>query len=323
MRRSLRPLAVCLLIFAAAPGAQACFYSSLDLDPARSSQSSLRKLLFGEYEDMAREKRLPQYRKRLMQIEEEIAARGESPDRLDERAILLYRLGRAAEAEAIWTRLLAAEPDRFVTLCNYGTYCEMTGRFDDATTMIARAAALRPKFRGGAEALHAERLRHLVATRDNPATAGTTFWMQDMLPVWQQRAVPPNSLATVKFPRYPFEGIIELLRQFPNFGDGWLVLGMMLENDGQYRYALTAYRKALKYASSQRAVLDDYISLVQAYDDSRGVFTRTGPAFLVMICTLIGAVLAYKVFIVGRDVILDIRRARREAAAEKNDDGHA
>jgi hypothetical protein len=98
---------------------------------------------------------------------------------------------------------------------------------------------------------------------------------------------------------------------------------MLLENDGQYRYALMAYRKALKYGSSQRAVLDDYISLVQAYEDSRGVFSRTGPAFLFMICSLVGAVLAYKLFIVGRDVILDIRRARREAAEEKNDDGHA
>jgi Tfp pilus assembly protein PilF len=323
MRHRHKLIALVFAMLLDASMSSACFYSPLDLDPDKSRQSSLRSLLFGEYEEKTREKRLAQFRKRLTQLEEEIGARGESPDRLDERAMLLYRLGRAAEAEAIWVRLLASKPDRFTTLCNYGTFCEMTGRFDDATTMITRAAALRPNFRGGAEALHAERVRHLAAMRTSPATDGARFWMPDILPIWLQRGTPPKSFERAAFARKPLHGLVELLRQFPNFGDGWLVLGMLLEHDGNHRYALMAYRKALKYASSQRAVLDDHIALVQAYEDRRGVFTRTGPAFLIMVCALVGGFVMYKVFLIGRDVVADIRRARREAAAVKNDDRNA
>ena len=95
-------------------------------------------------------------------------------------------------------------------------------------------------------------------------------------------------------PPVKLDGIVELLRQFPNFGDGWLVAGMLLEGRADYRRALSCYRRAERLGSSQRAALRAYIPLVSEYEKQSSSLAGTGTKALMTLGAAAAAFVLYK-----------------------------
>ena len=57
-----------------------------------------------------------------------------------------HRAGRLFEAEEIYRRILAAEPDYPYALCLLGTIAQATGEYDQAVELISRAIAVKPDY---------------------------------------------------------------------------------------------------------------------------------------------------------------------------------
>jgi tetratricopeptide (TPR) repeat protein len=68
----------------------------------------------------------------------------EDPEKLSAAALEHAQSGRAAEAEALWKRALAASPAHFPSLFNYGFMLYSTQRFREAEPLLSRAAKARP-----------------------------------------------------------------------------------------------------------------------------------------------------------------------------------
>ena len=179
---------------ASTPVVRACFYSPVDNDTQGTAKTSIDDVLAGKYEEAQKLRDVPSRLAELRRVETELRSKGEDPDTLDAYAMALHHLNRNGEAEDIWRKLLASEKDRFVTLCNYGTFCELNGRFEEAADMIKHAAELRPGFRDGAETLHARRLaalrdqraRALATARESGGARAADFWLPEFMTVLER-----------------------------------------------------------------------------------------------------------------------------------------
>lgn len=308
-------VAVAALGILAPPCARACFYSPSDFNATDSSQASLRTLLQGHYEEQAEVKNLKQILARLAEIEPQATAAGAAALR-DEYALLLHRTGKRSEAEALWRSILQAEPNRFETLCNLGSALEMVGRSDEATSLIAQAAALKPGFRDGAEELHAAKSASTAKLRRG-TPAGEAFFLPHYAAAWAARAAPPQSFPAAELGAPgSVDGLVELLRQYPTFGDGWHALAIALEHSGDTRSALTAYRRATRHGATFRRDIDVHVKLLGTHEDSKKIFERAGSGMLAFVASLIALFLLYRYGPVVRDVVDDLRKAYKD---RKND----
>ncbi len=249
--------AVCL---AGAPQpARGCLYHEFGFDGEDKSQTDAEKLLAGHYAPTDRKAEREAYAKRLSGLRAQMPEKRDDADFLDLYAMALLRTGDYAAAEKIWNGLLEADPKRFVTLCNAGTALHQRQELEKAGELIGQAARLRPDFRGGAERWHARMIDFLQNQRRDNTYNKTHLFLDELTPVWTGRkGVEPLG----DFPlEISSDGIAELIRQFPNFGDGWVVLGMALEKEGDLYPAALAYERALKFGTGQRERLEPFLAV--------------------------------------------------------------
>jgi tetratricopeptide (TPR) repeat protein len=285
----LMAVSMCALFVAPAGRIDACFYTRYWFDRTDNSQTSVRKLVYGEYIEADRARRTSFYTDELRQLEAELSRKQKSPEFLEDYAYVLFRVGRAQSAELIWRQLLQAEPDRHSALCSMATACQLLGRYDEATTMLKRAASLRPKFRHCAEEYHLKMLEFQIMLKREPGRAQGRLFIDELTPLWLSSRLPPGNLAIVAFPDINPDGVAELVRQFPTFGEGWLTLAILLEHEKEYSRAKIAYQKALKTGTVQSASLKQYLDEFVTFEKTNsriGLAGREVKKLILLLCAL-------------------------------------
>lgn len=291
-----------------------CYYGEHGFDPHDKSQTSAFELINERFAE-EQERKMTWFRQQLKREEEDKENRSNDADWQDNYAYLLFRSGYNDRALAAWERLLKQDPQRFTTLCNLGTALHGMSRHEEALKYLKQAAALRPEFRGGAEKYHVQMIDYQHRQRKEPDYASRHLFVDDLTPYWKNRKTPPETFARVKeFPEHNEDGIAELLRQYPRFGDGWLVLGMVLENKGEHYLALRAYERAVKFGTAQREGLRSYLrsysDFALSHDPPRSAARKLKWTFLLLAA---GGIL-FMVLRFLRIVVLDLTSPDRKKA---------
>lgn len=304
-------LLICLLQITRA---NACYYGEHGFDADDKNQTTAFELINERFAE-EQERKMTWFRQQLKREEEDKASHSEDPDWLDNYAYLLFRSGYTDKALTTWESLLKQDPKRFTTLCNLGTALHGLSRHEEAKKYMQAAAALRPEFRGGAEKYHVQMIDFQHRQRTEPDYASKHLFVDELTPYWKDRKTPPDTFARIKnFPKHNEDGIAELLRQYPRFGDGWLVLGIVLESKGEHYLALRAYERAVKFGTAQREGLRSYLrtysDFALSHDPPRSAARKLKWTFLAILAGgLLFAVLKF-----ARLVVLDITSSDRKKA---------
>jgi tetratricopeptide (TPR) repeat protein len=287
------------------PAAMACYYGKYGFQPSSDTQSDIKSLIYDRYEHHE-----PSfYRAAAMQMKPQLASHQDDPDFLDEYALTLYQGGNAQQAESIWRDLLKRDPKRYVTLCNFGTALHDRGKLPEAYAMLKTAYDEKPDVRGGAEKWHLRMIDYLMKTRVDPSYGRNHLFVDELTPVWRDHQSPSKSFHKVALPVDAMQGVTELLHQFPRFGDGWLVAGMLLEHEREYDLAKLSYERAAKYGTAQAGQLSLFLPQFKAFQDKGSRIRAAGRGMLILVCFFIGVfVLRYL-----SGLFLAIRRDRMEA----------
>ncbi|MGI8907235.1 MAG: hypothetical protein ACR2IE_12180 [Candidatus Sumerlaeaceae bacterium] len=297
--------------------ALACFYGAHNFDPKKREQTTAYALINERYSsEQTRAKDF--YRAELKRTESDVAAHGSDPDYLDDYGFILHKNGKDAEAIRLWSDLIQNEPNRFTTLCNMATLFHNQGRYDDATTCLAAAIKSRPQFRNNAEQYHLQMVDFQKRQLSTSAYAAEHVFLDELTPVWKQRRTAPETLEDVKpFPEVKVDGVAELLRQYPKFGDGWLALGILLEHDGEHSLANRAYDRAIRFGSSHRQEIKEYLRTYTPFAAERDPGRAVGRRLKWVIILGVSGTVILLGLMLSRSMILDISAARREREAQQ------
>lgn len=306
------------LVLASGRPPYGAFYSSHDFDPAGKSATSIRDLMNGVYTEQDREHTTAFWMRELAKLEAEAPKHADDADFQDDHAMLLYHAGKVTSAELLWKQLLKKDPDRFQTMANYGTALQSMGRYNDAAPLIEKTAAMRPEMRAGVEKLQSQMLQYMMRHRADNSYGQKHIFIASLTPVWDARKPPPKTFREVSFPVPSAQGVAELMRTFPKFGDGWLVMGMLLEHEGDYSKALTAYRLALKAGANKQNELKAYIQQFAPYAESLNPIHYAGKSVLTLFILVAGGFIGFKLWRTGRAVYDDIAETRRANAPGKD-----
>lgn len=308
-----------VVVTALSTGSHACFYSTYKFNSSDHRQTDIEDVIFERYPDMqpeiVREDGFD-YRNELKRLEAEFPQKKTDMRFLDDMAVLLVRTGNNEAALALLQKMLEREPSRYETLCNLATVYHLTGKYITARDMLTSAAAQKPELRSGAEQMHVEMLEFLIRQRLDPKYGTEHLFIDQLTPFWKERGEPPG-FKKAKFPIQPTRGVAELLRQFPDFGDGWLVLGMLLDNDRDYHIAKLAYNRAQKKGTGQGAGLQAYLRGFTQFEEKTDRIQKAGWGMLKLLILLGGGYILYRMGKFLSAITADRAEARRKAAAEK------
>jgi tetratricopeptide (TPR) repeat protein len=299
------------LLLLCAPAARAQFYWSKGIPPADTERLETGKLVFGEYHDEQKRHSRDATSAELVRMERDLPQRGADPAFLDEYAVVLFLNGRDKDAERVWLDLLRTHPEHATAWFNLASARQIRGRYDEARDAQLRGIAAKPGYRSGAEELRLRMLDFLIACRANPQHAREHLFLDELTPAWKARRQPPNTFASVKLTTAPVDAAMELMRGFHQFGDGWVVLGMLLENRGDLRYAKVAYQNAMKFGNGQAAELRPYLTALAQYEADTSKVRFTGRNFLYTLVVVIVLAAAYKAYRLARAMKEDREEARK------------
>jgi len=309
--RSEMPLSA--ILFAIAAPSFACFYSPVNFNSSDRKQTNAYDLIYKKYEDEQKRTSLF-YAKEIQKLQPKYDTNKTDPKIANDYALFCARTGRDKEALQIWQQLLQANPQDFEALCNCATTLQILGRYEEAKPLLERAAKLKPDLRAGAERWHLHQLKFQQNVRRDPTYGRSHLFIDELTQIWRSRTHPPDSFKKADFHGVTADGIAELLRQFPQFGEGWLVLGMAEEREGDVHLAKLAYEHAKKTGTGQMEELMNYLPLVDRYLDSQSLVKVAGRAFLKLVLLLIGLFVGTKLW----NFIQSIRRDRAEAKVARD-----
>lgn len=123
-------------------------------------------------------------------------------------ALALHQQGRLGEAEPIYRRIVATEPDNADALSLLGTLCHQTGRQEEAVDLLRRAIVLKP---------------------------GQASWHANL------------GVALKALERYPegAEALQEALRLRPDYPEALSNLGLVQHQMGQFEAAVASFERAI------------------------------------------------------------------------------
>jgi len=296
----------------ATQSALACFYGEYGLDREDGEQTTAFELINERYSE--EQNRKPEFFRQAMQdMADDLSSKSGDPDFMENYAYVLQRMGRSKEAFEIWNGLLAKDPKRYSTLCNLATGLQGLSRFDEAASRLQEAIKLRPGNRSGAEEYHLQYIDFMKRQRSESGYGTRHLFIDELTAVWEKRKRPPETFDKVAgFPAIKTDGVAELLRQFPRFGDGWLVLGMLLERDGEHYLALRAYERAEKFGTGQRDALKVYLRSYREFAKSTDPPRSAARKITYLLGLVAGLAVLYFVLKFARLVILDITSPDRK-----------
>lgn len=292
---------------------ESCYYSSHTFKPTEHEQADIESLIYDRYETH----RMDHYRGLLEKMEKEVSGKRGDMDFMDDYAYVLYQAGRAPQAEAIWRDHLKKDPKRFTTLCNFATAAHQRGMLPEAYEMLKLAYEQKPEVRSGAEQWHLRYIDFQLKQRKNAQYGRDHLFIDELTPIWKAHEEPGKEFSKTKLPVEAYQGVVELLRQYPRAGDIWLVAALLLDHDKKYDLAHLAYTRAQKYGSAQNHVLKDFVPKFKTFQD-KGSRIRAAGRGMVMLLGLVFLIVMFKYF---GGLLMAIKsdkaEARRRAAEEK------
>jgi tetratricopeptide (TPR) repeat protein len=319
LRNSSRIAALCVIILGCIEPLNACFYSKFKFNSTELKQTTLEGILYDRYPDLERDAGSVA-RIELEKIRPEIPKHLDDLNFLDDYAYLLQRTGQLLPAESVYQHMLELQPNRFETLCSIATVQQQLGHFDKAHDTLTKVAGMKPDFRGDAEQWHLRMVDFLLKQRQDPSYVRTHLFIDELTPIWLKHYKDKTpAFGNVELPIRPKQGVIELLRQFPNFGDGWLVLGILLENSGDLENAKLAYRRADRFGTSMSRELQDYLPRYETYSKGTGRILTAGWGLLKLLIIIIGGFILLRVFRFVQSVWSDRKEAKKRAEAEEDE----
>lgn len=314
-------IAVALLCCAAI--APACNYGRYGLTPGKEEAATVDGLFRGEYAQYDSWK-LDDWKRAASQ---DSGDTGNTAGQLN-YAYALLMSGQNAQSLAIYQKLLQADPTNYEVLCSYATALHILRQYPSAIETLKKAIALKPGFRSGAEELHLQMMDFEMKAQQNYAYAQENLFVPELTPLWKNRGGPDQSFSTVSFPAgLSSRGVAGLLRQFPRFGEGWLVLGMVLEHEKDFSMATKAYDRAVERGTARQDEIRRYQSTFREFGRYHDPGRRLGRGIKRLVIGLLAIGVFLYLYRVLARVIWDIsssramkqEQARRER--RKNDDG--
>jgi tetratricopeptide (TPR) repeat protein len=288
--------------------APACSYSKYGFKAGNDSQADVDDLFRGVYEERKTWKSR-EWRQEAQVVEADAT---DVPGKLT-YAWAVLMAGDTDKALGTYQDLLKTNPNNYEVLCSYATALHALKRYAPARETLKKAIALKPGFRNRAEEFHLEMINYEEKSQQNYQYAREHLFLDALTPLWKNRKGVEENLSTVDFPEgYTSEGMAELLRQFPQFGDGWLVLGMLLEHEENFSMAAKAYDRALENGTAHAGDLKRYMATFREFGRSMDP-ARVGGRRLVQVGIAVIAflVLAWLLkFVSG--IVADITNARAE-----------
>lgn len=253
--------------------------------PTKSHQTTVKDLIYDRYEDVHRKS--DYFKELFTNLKRELPEHKTDPDFLDDYAYVLVRMGRLDDAITVYRMILKTSPDRFSTLCSLAGVLEIQRKFDGAWTMLNQAAQLNPKLRSGAEQIHLRFLDFRRHKQADPDYDRNHLPIDELTPFWREHNKNPGSLRKADLPSFSSESVAEVLHQLPTFGDGWLVLAILLEHEGDMHLAKLAYVKAEKLGTGQAASLGPYLKAFETYENETSSVTTAGRGMLRIILIVV------------------------------------
>ena len=153
-----------------------------------------------------------------------------------------HRAGRLIEAEEIYRRILATEPDDPYALCLLGTVAQATGEYGQAVDLISRAIAVKSDYTEaycnlGATLLAMERFEDALASLEQALALNP-----DSTEAHSNRGV---ALMKLERPEEAVESYRRAIRIKPDYAEFHFNLGNALNETGRPEDAVESYRKAI------------------------------------------------------------------------------
>jgi len=289
----------------------ACSYGKFGLEPGDGSQTTVDGLFQGIYQKQKSHK-TQDWRREA----KDLAAGGAAASAdVNIRLSYAWALHLGAENEqalAIYQDILKATPNHYETLCSYATALHDMRQYPQAAEILKKAVAQKPGFRNMAEEFHLAMIDYQAKSRNNYKYAQNNVFVEPLTPIWKNRKTDPeNNFSTVIFPEgYKSEGMAELIRQFPKFGEAWFALGMLLEHEKDFSMAVKAYDRALQYGTAHAPELKQYLITFREFGRSHDTGRLVGKRVIQLgIGLAVLAVLLWILRIVNR-VVADITSVR-------------
>lgn len=302
-------VAAVMLAMAVPMPAAACVYGKYAFKPGSSSQSAVMGLFRGTYEE-DRDLKVSDWRQMAMADRDDAT---DTPGKLN-YAWALFKGGEQAQAMALLQQVVQAEPENYEALCTYATVLHEMRQYAPARAALQKAVSLKPGFRNHAEELHLALVDYEEKSRMNPQYAGENLFYPPLTAIWKNRQGVEENFSKVKFPaEINSKGLAELIRQFPQKGDLWFALGMALENEKDFEYAVKSYDRALEHGTAHSQDLKSYMVTFRDFGQSQSPARVLGRRIVQLVIFLVGLGIAMVVFRFVGGIINDIsnRRARK------------
>lgn len=268
-------IGVCLLLSLAVLWATPDMYCSFEAQVSDKATVTLHDLLNNKVSTDRENRKAKFYNETLTQLEREKPQRGGEFAWQNDYAVTIFELGRRDEAVAIWQKQLLSNAGQIEALGNLAAAAEHASQFAKARAYVELIVNVRPQLRAGAEKYRLMRLTYLVQSMSPQVTRATarpgegvvTFWFPAMLEAWKKRPVEAGQWKESKepFPEVSIEGLVEMLAYSPQFGDGWHVLAMVLEKQGNLRQASVTYTAAARQHPTLRKELDAHAAALREH----------------------------------------------------------
>ncbi len=288
-----------------------CSYGKYGLEAGDSSQTSVDGLFQGIYHKQ-KDFKTQDWRKEVKDLEAGGAATSTDIATRLGYAWALHMSAENDKAAAIYVSILKTTPNHYETLCSYATALHNMRQYPRAAEVLKQAIALKPGFRSRAEEFHLAMIEYQAKSRQNYKYAQENVFVDALTSIWKNRKQDPdNNFSTVTFPEgYTSEGMAELLRQYPEFGEAWFALGMLLEHEEDFSMAVKAYDRALQHGTAHAPELKQYMVAFREFGRSHDTGRLVGKRVIQLAIGLaVLGVLLWVLRVVNR-VVADITSAR-------------
>ena len=159
-------LVLALLGLLAAPGiAFACLWDTDTRIEEERGLPSLKDAILGRYEVHSKE----YYLERRDRLEKKRPTL--SPDEQDDLAVAYERLADHEKAIALMVAKESADPGRYTTYANWGTFLAHSGKLEDGLEKLEKAVAINPDAHFGRERYQIAAIQFLIQAKKDPAFA--------------------------------------------------------------------------------------------------------------------------------------------------------
>ncbi len=308
--------AIALVVAGGPISVSACSYGDFGIDPDDPSKATVDKIFSGAF-DTKKDFKVSDWR-------QEIKLLPDNPTEVSDKLTLawaLHKSGDSRKALTIYQQILQVAPGDYETLCSYATVLHAMRQYEPARQALTKAIALKPGFRDHAEEFHLSMIDFEEKSRANYQYAKDHIMIDALTPLWLNRKGVEENLSTVAFPEgYTSKGVAELLREYPNSGEAWLALGMLLEHEEDFSMAAKAYDRAVEKGTAHAVEVRKYLVTFREFGRSQDPGRVVGRRVVQSAILLAVVAVLWFLFGIVRRVVWDVStdRARKQEESRRH-----